>query len=256
VNLLKAQFSLHPATLVSPGTLGLNLLSVGWEVENPINGLGAAASRDALIRHVQYLKDHGNVTMLKPTSYNTSTLGLIAVQAPPADGYVEMTAPRSASNVDVSLPVAVSGLQPRWSVWLLQKQGYNGAQYYGGTTDRVRPLGVVRTGNAAGTAYFSLYTSQADHHVLAGHPVIADNGSQLFITAVAASADAQGKPTSWYVAVNNPTGAPVSTTLRAGIPNLPGFTFAPKAVTLQPGQLIFRNTTGAWSDAVAGTLIP
>lgn len=182
------------------------------------------------------------------------TPGLIELTAP-ADGYVSLSAPRAATGIEASLPVVVAGLKPRWSTWLWQKQGYNGAQYYGGSVDRVRPLGIVREGTSAGTVYFSLYTSQADHDVIAGHPVIA-NDVNLFINAVATAADGQGRPTGWHVTVNNPTDHLITATLQAGIPNLPGLNFTNKTLPLQPGQLISRDPSGVWTDVISGDVIP
>jgi hypothetical protein len=170
-------------------------------------------------------------------------------------GYAEFSVPKTPSNIDVSLPAVVSGLKPRWSAWLWQKQGYNGAEYYGPGTDRVRPLGVVRDGASAGTAYLALYAGRAATHVVAGHPVVVDD-EDIIVHVVATTADPAGRPTGWQVAINNPDTAAHVATVSAGMPGLPGFVFGSRTLTLAAGQLVIRDEGGVYRDGVSGVVIP
>ena len=141
--------------------------------------------------------------------------------------------PRPADRLDASLPIRVSGLNPRWSALLFQRQGYNGACRYGPSSNRVRPLGLDPDGRIS----FPVYAGQADlAHLLVGHPVVADpDGRDLFIQVTCLKdAEGQAQP-RWHVSVNNPTDQAIRSTVRKAIV-LPGLKVNDAALTLQPGE--------------------
>jgi hypothetical protein len=143
-----------------------------------------------------------------------------------ADGGVEVSIPRSTQNITV--PLRVSGLNPRWSVGLLQKQGFV-AGHYGPGIDRYRALAVTEDG----TALVPLNVSRSEVRVLAGHPIVADRrGRDLFIQVTCLG----WTPSRWHISVNNPTQHIVETTLSQALA-LPDIAFQRQSVTLAPGEL-------------------
>jgi hypothetical protein len=166
-------------------------------------------------------------------------IGIVELQA--QDGAIELKVPRPADRLDASLPVRVSGLNPRWTALLFQRQGYNGACRYGPPTNRVRPLGLDPStslrASPDGRACFPVYAGQAElTHLLVGHPVVADpNGRDLFIQ-VTCLKDAEGQAAPrWHVSVNNPTNQAIRSTVRKAM-DMPGLKLTDATLTLQPGE--------------------
>jgi hypothetical protein len=154
----------------------------------------------------------------------------------PSDGNLELAAdssavalalPRATGVSGLTLPLRVSGLNPRWSAGLWQKQGYT-LQFYGSSQDRYRGLGV----DASGHAYVPLHVDRADMtEIVAGHPVTADDaGRELSIQVT----NLGGSPWRWHVAINNPTGRTIDTVLDAAM-GLPGLDIHDKRVRVVPG---------------------
>ncbi|HKP62001.1 MAG TPA: hypothetical protein VJV78_34955 [Polyangiales bacterium] len=154
----------------------------------------------------------------------------------PSDGNLELAAdasavalalPRAAGVPGLTLPLRVSGLNPRWSAGLWQKQGYT-LQFYGPSRDRYRGLGVEDSGHA----YVPLHVDRADMtEVVAGHPVTADDaGRELSIQVT----NLGGNPWRWHVAINNPTGRTIDAVLNAAM-GLPGLEIHDKRVRVVPG---------------------
>lgn len=146
----------------------------------------------------------------------------------PDAGAVEFRVPRPGQPTDLTLPVRVNGLNTRWTAGLFQKTGYVKGDY-GTGENRFRELGI----DFAGCAYVPVYVDKAaETHMVAGHPVVADDrGKALFIQVT----HVYETPHRWHVSVNNPTDQEVTATLRKAM-DLPGFVFAEQTVTLKPGE--------------------
>ncbi len=113
-----------------------------------------------------------------------------------------------------SLPIAVSGLNDRWSACL-----------YDRGLKQARPIGVLE-----GTAWATInLTGRADLFV--GHPVLVDN-PELFVQFT------QSGESSWTVEVHNPTDAAVTTRIRANpaFDPLKNHNLPAEAVTIPAGS--------------------
>lgn len=150
------------------------------------------------------------------------------VECAPDNGAVEISVPKPPQPMNLTLPLRINGLNRRWSAGLFQKQGYVKGDY-GKGENRYRALGV----DESGFAHVPMYVDLAkETHMLAGHPVIADEkGRELFIQVTRLYED----PDQWHVSVNNPTDKPVTTTLRKAM-DLPGLVFPGIKITLKPGE--------------------
>ena len=155
-----------------------------------------------------------------------SHVGLVDLA--PQDGVVEFVVRRPKWLVDVPLGLRFIGFNPNWTVGQFQRVGYSPGFYTRGrnvyrnlaTDDRamvhlaVYPDGSPRT------------------HSIVGHPVQCDAPELVIELAMLSS-----KPPSYHVAVNNPTDRPIKTTLRKCM-DLPGFTFADRAIDVAPGAYV------------------
>lgn len=149
------------------------------------------------------------------------------------NGAVEVAIPRPPAGLPtLTVPVRMSGMNPRWSVGLYQFEGYR-THYYSKGDSGYRALGV----DFDGRAYAPLFVSKAANtHVLMGHPIVADAaGRELFIQVTRLNDGLDGKPPVWHVSVNNPTDRPVTVTLTRAM-NLAGLDFAGATLTLAPGE--------------------
>src|SRR5262249_7809237 len=134
---------------------------------------------------------------------------------------------------NLTLPVIVDDLNPRWSAGLWQQDGYVKGDY-GSGVNRYRSVGL----DSEGRAYVPLYPDLADHtEVEIGHPVTADaRGKNLFIQTTAVSGGTNANPQyQWVVEVNNPSDQPITTVLQRSM-DLPSFGFTSQEVTLAPGE--------------------
>ncbi len=195
-----------------------------WPMDKPIAG------SDELLRWVRYLQCPDGMEILRGKRLDTP-IGVIELAA---DAYAaEVKVPLPADKLDANLPFRVSGLNPRWSAILWQKDGYVGAGRYGKPQNRFRSLAV----DFDGRVYFPVYSGQAPlTQMVAGQPVAADAaGKELFIEVVCLK-DAEGpNPPLWHVSVNNPTDQPVTAKFSKTM-ELPGLDFADRELTLQPGE--------------------
>jgi hypothetical protein len=150
------------------------------------------------------------------------------LEVKPFRGALELTLPKPAEKMSLTVPLLVPGLNPRWSAGLYQIEGYSKG-FYGPGENRYRPLGVDWDGNA----YIPLYPDMAPNtHIVAGQPIVAGAaGADLFIQVTKIC----DKPERWHVSVNNPTDKPVTVTLHQTM-DLPGLTFADRQVTLEAGE--------------------
>jgi len=152
-------------------------------------------------------------------------------------GRFELQVPSPDWKTYLTLPVRCSGMNRRWSAGLWLKAGYVLGNY-GRGENRYRPLSI----DSGGRLYFPVPVDLAEkHHVVAGHPVVADKaGKDLFIQVTqtrGGTFGSGGKPTAhqWHVSVNNPLSRPVTTTLRQNM-DLPNLSVGTRKVTLKPGE--------------------
>ncbi|MBI4025733.1 MAG: hypothetical protein HY360_12185 [Verrucomicrobia bacterium] len=179
------------------------------------------------MRYVAYLKEPTGLTIKKGKRLDAPGL----IELTPENHAVEVSVPKPTQRLDLSLPVRVRGLNPRWTAGLFQKTGYVKGDY-GAGENRYRELGLDFDGNA----FFPLFVDYAPQtHMLAGHPVVAGpEGKDLFIQAT----KVRDNPDQWHVSVNNPTDAPITTQLSRAM-DLPGLKFSNQTVTLKPGEYRF-----------------
>jgi hypothetical protein len=201
----------------------VELFSLYWPMDIPI------PDSETLLRWIRYLEQPDGIQLSRGERLSGS-LGILDLEA--HEGAVELVVPRPSDGIDATLPVRARGFNPRWSAVLFQKEGYNAGCRYGPPTDRVRALGVSEDGRI----YFPIYSGQAKTHVLAGHPVVADDaGKDLFIQVTCLSDAVGDKPMLWHVSVNNPTDQTVTTKLRKTM-NLANLTLDETTLTLHPGE--------------------
>jgi hypothetical protein len=150
------------------------------------------------------------------------------VECAPDNHAVEVIVPKPAEKTSLTLPLRVNSLNRRWTAGLFQKQGYVKGDY-GKGHNRYRPLAV----DDAGFAYVPMYVDLADTtHMLAGHPVVADEqGKELFIQVTRLYEN----PDQWHVSINNPTTGQIRTRLTQRMA-LPGLNFPTTTVTLKAGE--------------------
>jgi len=154
--------------------------------------------------------------------------GLLEIAA--ADGAVTVSASKSATPVNVPLPVRIGGLNPNWSAGVFLHHGY-ALGNYGKGTNRYRAAGVDRDGHA----YTALFTDHADRtEITIGHPVVCDD-DRLFIQVT--PRDDRGAKDSWHVSVNNPTDSAVETVCRSSFA-MPGLELADQRLNVAPGGYV------------------
>ena len=177
-------------------------------------------------RYVDFLREPTALQVLRGTRRRSPGLLEVAVDG----GSTELAIPRAEGVDGLTLPVRLTGLNPRWSVGVLQKDGYSPG-FYGSGHDRYRALGV----DADGDAYLPLYVDRAPRTwVEAGHPIIADSGGDgLFIQVTCLG----GTPPRWHVSVNNPGDREVATVLQQAMV-LPGLEFARRPVAVPAGGYV------------------
>jgi hypothetical protein len=113
-----------------------------------------------------------------------------------------------------SLPIAVSGLNDRWSAFL-----------YDRARKQARPIGVLE-----GTAWATI-TLAGQAEVFVGHPVLVDR-PELIVQLT------QSGDSGWTLEVHNPTDGPLTTRVRphAAFDPLRGADFPAEAVTIPAGS--------------------
>ncbi len=195
-----------------------------WPMDRPI------PDTDTLLRQVRYFQQPDGLDIRRGERLDAPP-GVLELAA--ENHAVELVLPRPGDGLDPNLPFRVRGLNPRWSAILWQKTGYVGAGRYGPPENRFRNLAT----DFEGRVYFPVYTGQAPrHHLVVGQPVIADAaGRELFINIVCLKDAEEGQPPLWHVSVNNPTDAPITTTLTRSM-DLPGLDWTEQTTTLQSGE--------------------
>jgi hypothetical protein len=146
---------------------------------------------------------------------------------------VELTVPRPAEAIGITIPVRVSGLNSRWSTGLFQVKGHS-TGYYSDGSEVYTSLGF----DFDDRVYAALYPDQSEKtHVVIGHPVVCDE-KDLFIEVMPRSGPEGGY--LWHVAVNNPTDEGVRAKFEVGM-KLPGLDFAKQQHTIPAGAHVVLN---------------
>jgi hypothetical protein len=209
---------------------GYELFSVGCPLD------AAVHDAKAMSQQVAYLASPERLQVTR--GRRAATAGAFETQL---DRYaVHIVVPPPSAVRNLTIPVVVQGLNPRWSAGLWQLHGFVKGDY-GSGNDRYRSIGIDPDGNA----YVPLYPDLAPRtEVEIGHPVSADTrGSSLFIQVTALSGGTDGAPVyEWVVEANNPTDQPITSTLmqRMALPNL---AFGTQTVTLAAGEqrVVYRS---------------
>jgi hypothetical protein len=205
------------------------ILTIVWPLSVPIPDAAALRRATVWLQH--------------PTGLEVSRGELLAGQSP---GLIEIAARDLVAEYVVAGPpeevppttlaVRVKGLNPNWDAGLWQRRGYAGSGNYHDGCNGYTTLGL----DEAGRAYVPVYaqkTPLTDHVV--GHPVVADDaGRDLFITAIPLNGpypSAEKDQPVWHVSVNNPTDAPIETTVSQAFP-APGLALPNTRLTLNPGE--------------------
>jgi len=218
---------LDQATVTRDDVEHFELLSVVDPLDEPRRGL------ERVLEVIGYLAKPPGLEVprgriISPNGQTATVGGLLRVAA--VDGAATLGVGRSASPINVPLPVRVSGLNPNWSAGVFQRRGYVLGNY-GEGTDRFRAAAVDREGRA----HVGLFTDYADRtEVTVGHPVVCDD-RRLFIQ-VTARDDRQAK-NSWHVSINNPTDAVVETACRSAFA-MPGLELAEQSLSVPAGGYV------------------
>jgi hypothetical protein len=201
-------------------TYQLEIAALGFQLDIPIS------SPDGFRAYVDYLKEPNGLQILR--GKRIASVGML--EASIERGALDLRVPRSHNVPGMTLPLRITGLNPRWSSGLLQKEGYSG-DFYGPPRDRWRALAV----DADGFSYVPLWVDLADNTVIvAGHPIIAaKGGEELFIQAT----NLGGAPPRWHVSVNNPTDREIRASLRSAM-DLPGLSFEDREIIVRAGEYV------------------
>lgn len=155
------------------------------------------------------------------------TPGFFDVEMADIARVVDIRVPRPEPATGLTLPVRISGLNPRWSAGLFQVQGHTTGFYTDG-----RNVYTALGFDFDGRVYAALYPDQVDEtHVRIGHPVVCDR-EELFLDAIPRTS--ANDTYQWHVAVNNPTDAPVTAVFRQGM-ELPGLDWPEQTHTVPAG---------------------
>ncbi|MHB9023365.1 MAG: hypothetical protein ACYC7E_04210 [Armatimonadota bacterium] len=143
-------------------------------------------------------------------------------------GIVEFTVPAPDFPLQLPLGLRFSGLNPKWALGQLQLSGYSQG-YYSKGANVYRNLGI----DDRDMAYLAIYPDNVKQsHSIVGHPVQCDN-PRLIIEV----SQLNTKPAEYHVAVNNPTDAPIKTTLKKCM-DLPGFIFPDTPIDVPAGGYV------------------
>ena len=199
-------------------TVSFELLSLNSSIDVEIH------TTEAVQRLRSYLASPDKMQVLRGAKTDESGFVDIA----PKDYAIEIVIPKPSTNLNMTLPVRVPHLNRNWTAGLFQKKGYVKG-VYGTGENRYRALGL----DFEGSAHIPLYVDRAETtHILAGHPVVADErGKSIAINVMHLFDD----PSQWHVDVNNLTDKPVTTKLKQAM-DLPGLDFEEREITLAPGE--------------------
>jgi hypothetical protein len=150
------------------------------------------------------------------------------VDLAPEGGIVEFDVPSPDFPLQLPLGLRFLGFNPNWGLGQLQISGYSMGNYTNGR-NVYRSLAV----DDRDMAYLAVYPDNVPtSHSIVGHPVQCDH-PELIIEFC----QLNSRPTEYHLAVNNPTDAPITTTLKKCM-DLAGFEFADKRITIAPGAYV------------------
>ena len=176
-------------------------------------------------RVLRYLDQPDGLQLIRGTREDSR--GIMEVNSGDANSPVEIKVSKPDQRIGLTIPLRVSGLNPRWSAGLLQVKGHS-TGYYTNGENVYSALGF----DLDGRVYAALYPDYADEtHVVVGHPVVCDQ-SDLFLEVMPRSG-----PDGiyiWHVAVNNPTDDDVTAEFRQSL-DLPGLAFETQVHTVPAG---------------------
>ena len=215
---VEMQAALDGVRLKQGDTYVTEIASFAFPLDVPVR------SAEELQKYVDYIREPAALQVRR--GKRIPSPGLLEIQ--PVNDAVELSLPKPPTKLSLTLPLRVPGLNLRWSVGLLQKEGYSKG-FYGPGQNRYRPVGL----DWAGNAYVPLYPDMADNtHIVVGHPLVAGaEGKDLFIQVTKIS----DNPHRWHVSVNNPTDKPITAVLHQAM-ELPGLALPDQKLTLQPGE--------------------
>jgi len=184
-------------------------------------------------RVLEYLEQPDGMQLL--SGRRVTGLGYLDLESDAPGEAVEIKVPSPPAPIALTIPVRVTGLNPRWSTGLFQIVGHALGNYTNGE-NVYTTLGV----DMEGYVHAALYPDQVpETHVMIGHPVVC-NQPELFLEVMPRTNPGGGF--QWNVAVNNPTDVPVRATFRRGM-ELPGLDFEPQEHTIPAGGYVKLSPT-------------
>ncbi|MCG2661147.1 MAG: hypothetical protein L6437_12995, partial [Kiritimatiellae bacterium] len=191
-------------------------------LEQPVHNL----HRIERIREYYGLDGKHNSGLVVKRGKLLSHFGLVDLA--PENGVVEFEVPAPDFPLQLPLGLRFIGFNPNWALGQFQISGYSMGKYSNGA-NVYRNLAM----DDRDMAFLAVYPDNVPlSHSIVGHPVQCDNPKLIIEFA-----QLNAKPVEYHVAVNNPTDAPINTTLKKCI-NLPGFDFADTAITVPAGGYI------------------
>ncbi|MCD6408347.1 hypothetical protein J7L87_04770, partial [bacterium] len=217
-----------PLKLVSSGnalylyTYGTDRVKKGEKIIFEMAGFGfpvdvEVENKDDLEKIINYVKKPSGMKIIRGKRAKNPGI----VEFLPENYAVEISIPKPSKKLNLTLPVMIKNLNPRWTAILWLKRGYVKGDY-GEGKNRFRELGIDVYGNA----YVPVYVDYSDiTQFVAGHPVIAEgeNAEKLFIQVT----HVEDNPDRWHISVNNPTDKTISAVIKKVI-NLLGMKFEEK----------------------------
>ncbi len=166
-------------------------------------------------RVLDYLKEPEGIKIIR--GQRVQTPGFFEVDAGSGHEPVELRIPRPAERIGLTVPVRITGLNPKWSAGLFQIEGHTTGFYTDGK-EVYTTLGF----DFDGRVYAALYPDHSHAtQVVVGHPIVCDHPE--LILEVMPRTDESNRY-QWHIAVNNPTDESVTTVFRQSM-ELPGLSF-------------------------------
>lgn len=154
-----------------------------------------------------------------------SHLGLVDLA--PENGVVEFEVPAPDFPLQLPLGLRFIGFNPNWALGQFQISGFSMGNYTNGS-NVYRSLAT----DDRDMAFLAVYPDVPLSRSIVGHPVQCDNPK-----LVIEFAQLNSKPVEYRVAVNNPTDAPIKTTLKKCM-DLPGFEFPDQPIEVPAGGYV------------------
>lgn len=184
-------------------------------------------NKEDLMKIFDYVKNPSGMKIIRGKRIDAPGI----VEILPQNYGIEISIPKPKVKLNLTLPLMIKNLNPRWSSILWLKEGYVKGDY-GEGKDRFRELGIDFYGNS----YIPVYVDYSDiTSFAAGHPVIAEGemSEELFIQVT----HVKDSPDEWHISVNNPTDKVINATIKRVI-DLPGMKFKERKISLKPGEYV------------------